>query len=112
MAQTRKRRRRHRGTQAGTIEKPGRTHKGRAGATTPARRGGAAARGEPKEPTWQGSMVRAAIAAAIFGVIVVVAFGREPLQGAALAGVVFFIYVPMTYFMDRFMYRRRARTRR
>ena len=47
--------------------------------------------------------------AAIFGVLVVVAFGREPIQGFALGALMLVVYIPMSYYTDRFVYARRQR---
>lgn len=111
MAQTkRKRRRKHRGTPAGTIEARGRT--GKSGAPQlSAKEKAKLQRTErlAKEPTWRSSFNRAAIAAAAFGLIVVLAFGRSVAQGVVLAAFVLLIYVPMTYYLDRFMHERAKR---
>ena len=110
MAQTRKRRRsKHRGTQAGTIERPGRT--GRSQTKTEARTIARERRLERlnRPPTWRGALNRAAIAAALFGVLVVVAFDRPVAHAASLAAVMLLVYVPMSYFTDRLIYNRRQR---
>jgi hypothetical protein len=110
MAQTRrKRKRKHRGTQAGTIERPGRT--GRSQTRTDARRIAQQRRAErfDKPPTWRGALNKAAIAAALFGVIIVLAFGRSPAQGAVLAAFTLLMYVPMSYYTDLLFHRRRQR---
>ena len=60
-----------------------------------------------RPPTWRGALNRAALMAAIFGVLVVVAFGRSPLQGATLAAFMLVLYIPMSYYTDRFIYQRR-----
>ena len=110
MAQTKKRRKRkHRGTPAGTIEARGRTgRKPTAGEVRPSVRDRRAER-LSKPPSWRGSLNRAAIAALLFGVVVVVAFGQPVASGVALAAVMVLLYVPMTYYMDLFMYRRHQR---
>jgi hypothetical protein len=110
MAQTkRKRRRKHRGTQAGTIEARGRTGRGQI-------------RGDAKQisrerrlerlnrpPSWRNALNRAAIAAALFGVLVVIAFKRPVAEGVSLAAVMLLVYVPMSYLTDKFIYNRRQR---
>lgn len=114
MAQTRKRRKRkHRGTQAGTIEARGRT--GRAGSASAAPKKTAADRRMErlsKPPTWRGSLNRALIAAALFTVVVIVAFGQNVASGITLGLVMVAIYLPMTYYTDRFLHRRHMRRRR
>ncbi len=63
-----------------------------------------------KPPTWRGALNRAALMAGIFGVLVVLAFGRSPAEGAMLAAFMLLLYIPMSYYTDRFIYnRRRAR---
>jgi hypothetical protein len=113
MAQTkRKRRRKHRGTQAGTIERAGRT--GRARTREEAKQIARKRRQErlDRQPTWKGAVQRAALAAALFGVLVVVAFGREPAQGAFLALFMFVLYIPLGYATDTAIYRFRQRRKR
>ena len=88
MAQTKnKRKRKHRGTPAGTIERAGRTGSSRT--RTDAKQIARERRAERlnREPTWRGSVNRAAIAAAVFGVLVVVLFGRDPAQRRRPRGV-------------------------
>jgi hypothetical protein len=113
MAQTkRKRTRKHRGTPAGTIERAGRT--GRSGGTQKDAKQISRQRREErmsKAPTWRGAINRAAIAAAVFGVLVVVIFGRDIAQGAALAAVMLLIYIPLGYTTDLALYRFRQRRR-
>jgi hypothetical protein len=110
MAQTRKKRRRkHRGTQAGTIDRAGRTGRPRtkeeAKAITRQRR----QERLDKPPTLKGAVQRAGIAAAVFGVLVVLLFGRDPAQGAVLALFMFALYIPLGYATDKAIYNFRQR---
>ena len=122
MAQTRKKRkRRHRGTQAGTIEARGRTSRpSGARSSSPAKK--PANRAEAREqarqnranrfdepPTWRGALNRSLIAAAIFGVAIVVFFRRPVVSGVILAALMVLMYLPMSYYTDRFLYNRRQR---
>lgn len=116
MAQTnRKRRRKHRGTQAGTVEARGRTSRPQPGSTRRSgTAGGRAARPNryDKPPTWRGSATRALIPAAIFGVVVGITDKKAstgPIAGLIAAIVVLFAYIPMTYTVDGYLYRRRQR---
>ena len=124
MAQTRKKRkRRHRGTQAGTIDARGRTSKpsgaARTSSTTkkkPANRDEARQIAREKRanrfdqpPTWRSSLNRSLVAAAIFGVAIVVFFKRPVASGLVLAALMVFMYLPMSYYTDRFLYHRRQR---
>jgi hypothetical protein len=114
MAQTKKKRRRkHRGTQAGTIERAGRT--GRPSGSKPASKAEARdiARQRrqskfDKEPTWRGSVNRAAFAAVILAIFISVVQKNVP-AGIVLGVVAMVIYVPMSYYTDRFLWRRRQR---
>jgi hypothetical protein len=114
MAQTRKKRRRkHRGTQAGNIETPGRTGRPRPGrpATKTEARAQARQRRQDrfdKEPTWRGSLNRAAFAAVILAIFVSVVQKNVP-AGIVLGIVAMVLYVPMSYYTDRALWRRRQR---
>jgi hypothetical protein len=110
MAQTkRKRRSKHRGTPAGTIERAGRT--GRPQTREDAKQIARERRTQrlDRPPTWKGAVNRAAIAAAVFGVLVVLAFGRSVAGGFILAGFMFLLYIPLGYATDTMVYRFRQR---
>jgi hypothetical protein len=110
MAQTRrKRRRKHKGTQAGTIERAGRT-----GSTRTREESKDIARRRRQErldrpPSLKSAGQRAAIAAALFGVLVVIVFHRPPAVGATLAAFMLVVYVPLGYGMDKAIYSFRQR---
>jgi hypothetical protein len=115
---TTKRRRKHRGTQAGTIA-PVAESRSR-GAKAPAARSAdkAAAREEArrrraerldKPPTWRGAINRAAIAAVIVAVLAVLALGNSPAQAVVLAAVMLVVYIPLGYGFDTLVYRMRQR---
>jgi hypothetical protein len=110
VAQTkRKRRRKHRGTQAGTVDARGRTGRPqtRAEGKKIARERRLDRLNRP--PSWRGAINRAAIAAALFGVLVVVVFGRPIGEAISLAGVMLVVYIPMSYLTDKFIHNRRQR---
>ena len=110
MAQTKKKRRRkHRGTQAGTIDRAGRT--GRPQTRADARSISQQRRQErlEREPTLRGAVNRAAVAAIIFGLVIVLAFDESPVAGASLAAFMLVFYIPMSYYTDRLLWRRRQR---
>jgi len=110
MAQTkRKRTRKHRGTPAGTIERAGRT--GRPQTREDAKQIARQRRQERLDspPTWRGAVNRAAIAAAVFGVLVILAFGREISEGVVLAGFMFLLYIPLGFMTDKAIFRFRQR---
>ena len=114
MAQTKKKRRRkHRGTQAGTIERAGRT--GRPSGSRPATKGDARAQARARreakfdrEPTWRSSLNRAAFASAILAIFVSVV-QKNVVAGVFLGLVAMVLYVPMSYYTDRALWRRRQR---
>src|SRR5918998_3678036 len=106
MAQTkRKRTRKHRGTPAGTIDRAGRT--GRPQARQDVKQVARQRRQERLDspPTWRGAVNRAAIAAAVFGVLVVLVFGRGVAAGATLAVLMFVLYIPLGYATDSAIHR-------
>lgn len=119
----RKRKSRHRGTAAGTIEARGRTSRpsgarksgGGAAKKKPASRAEAREIARQKRearfdtpPTWRSSLNRALFAAGIFGLLMVV-IGRPVGAAIALAGLMVFMYLPLSYYTDRWMYNRRQR---
>ena len=112
MAQTkRKRRRKHRGTPAGTIERAGRT--GRPQTREDAKKIARERRQErlEKPPTWRGSLNRAAIAAAVFGVLVVLLFKKNIADGAVLGAFMFLLYIPLGFITDKAIYNFRMKKR-
>jgi hypothetical protein len=123
MAQAKKKRKsRHRGNQAGMVEARGRTsrpsgeRRSSAPAKKPANRAEAREQARAKRatrfdqpPTWRGALNRALFAAGLFGVLIVLLFKRPVADGIALAGLMVFMYLPMSYYTDRFLYNRRQR---
>jgi hypothetical protein len=110
MAQTkRKRRRKHRGTPAGTIDRAGRT--GRPQTRQEAKQIARQRREERlnKPPTWKSAVNRAAIAALVFAVLLMLLFGRGVAQAAALGALMFLLYIPLGYGTDLMIYRFRQR---
>jgi Flp pilus assembly protein TadB len=114
MAQTkRKRRSKHRGTAAGTIEARGRT--GRPPSAEERKkqtRTTARERRLNTPPTWKSSLTRAMIAAAIMFLFLLLTQGKR--KGGVLAAVVFAVfalvlYVPSGYYLERYLYHRRQR---
>jgi len=112
MAQTKKRRRRkRRGTQSGRIDPGRRTRpRSREEARAQARRR-AGARKE-RAPTWGGAFWRGLIGAALFFVMTRFVFGEETGRALALSAVMLLLYIPLSYYIDRFFYRRRLRQAR
>jgi hypothetical protein len=112
MAQTKKKRRRkHRGTQGGRIDR--RPSRGRARSRAEAQ---ARARSRtkksgpraPEPPSWSSALKKGGIAAVLFvGVIILLG---QTLLASVLVGVLMLgFYVPMSFLLDRFFYQRHVR---
>lgn len=114
MAQTRKKRRRkHRGTQGGSIDSRRRSRpRSRAEAKAQARsRRTDTGPKVDNPPTWRGAAIRGVVAAAIFGVILLVLF-KQPAAGAVgLTAFMLVFYIPAGYYIDLMMWRKRERSR-
>jgi hypothetical protein len=119
VAQTRKRRRRkHRGTQTGRIDnrgprgRPRTREEAKARARSKRKRQPAKGRVADRRdipPTWGGAFKRGLFGAAIFFLLFWLAFQRPVGAAAGLSVVMLAMYVPMGYYIDRFMYQRRQR---
>lgn len=113
MAHTkRKRRSKHRGTAAGSIESRGRT--GRPPSADERKqqtRTQARERRLNTPPTWKGSVMRAALAAVLILVFVALTSkGKNRYLAAVLFAVVAMaLYIPAGYYFELFLYRRRQR---
>jgi hypothetical protein len=113
MAQSRKRRQtKHRGNAAGMVESRGRT--GRK-PTDEERKRDVKEEARLKRlermntpPTWRGALNRAAIAAGLF-VVAVIVLGQKPAAAVSLGALMLLIYVPLSYYTDLVMYNRRQR---
>lgn len=113
MAQTkRKRRSKHRGNAAGTVETRGRT--GRP-PTADERKKQTKVDARTKRlntpPTWKASLMRASFAAVIMFVFLALTTKGKNRVGvaASFAVIALLLYVPAGYYMELFLYRRRVR---
>lgn len=117
MAQTKKKRQtKHRGNAAGQIEARGRTgRKPGEGERKPSSKDEARMRRLQRldtPPTWRGALQRAGIATAFFFVLLVLLFRNQPFAGKVfIALFMLLVYVPMGYYTDLFVYRRRQAKR-
>lgn len=114
MAPTKKKRRsKHRGNAAGMIEARGRTGRPPTAAERKAsdRELAAQRRRERmmRAPSWNGAAKRAAVAALVFGVLLVFAFRTPVGQAVSLTAFVFLFYIPLGYYTDQLIYRRRVK---
>jgi hypothetical protein len=104
MAQTR-RRKKHRGTQAGTVRQRARGAP-RADARTSEQR-----RIERLErpPSWRSAINRAGLAAAVFLAVLTLLLKRPIGESVFYSAFMFLVYIPMGYSMDSFIFRWRQR---
>ncbi len=110
--QKNKRQTKHRGNVLGQVEARGSTSKRPGDEKGQKRKQSASERQVARlntPPTWRGAAGRAAIAAAIFFVAIILIF-KEPVDKAApLAIIMLGLYVPMSYMTDKALYNRRQR---
>lgn len=110
MAQTKKKRRRkHSGTQAGTVQRRPVERKPQ---TKEERRELARRRRAERlerPPTLRASAGRAALAALLFGLVVTLVLERPLLGALPLVVLTFLIYIPIGYLIDLMIYRRHQR---
>ncbi len=115
MAQTRRKRRtKHRGTPAGTIEARGRT--GRPPTAEERKRQTRMTARERRlntPPTWRSSLTRALIASVlVFAFLLLTAKGKNKLPIAlGFTLVALAVYIPAGYYLELALYRRRQRKR-
>jgi len=118
MAQT-KRKRKHRGNAAGIVERPAHNARGTRATAAPKRpqtkdERRAAARQARTErmnrpPTWKGAAQRAAIAAGVFAVLVIVVFHEKLISAVLIAAFMLLVYIPLSYMTDNALYRWRQK---
>jgi Flp pilus assembly protein TadB len=110
MAQTRKKRRtKHRGNAAGTIETRGRT--GRPPSPEERKKQDRTKRAQArlaKPPSWSGATKKAGLAAGVMLIFLLVTT-RKILPAIVFAVLAMALYVPSGYYLDAYMYRRRMR---
>lgn len=108
MAQTkRKRKRKHRGTQGGSISRASnRRPRNRDEARAQARRTQDLRRNQA--PTWQSAFKRALIMSVILFALMAFVVGQTIASAAALSVVMVGIYTPMGYYLERFLFNRRV----
>lgn len=119
MAQTRRRRQtKHRGNAAGVVESRGRTGR----KPTAAEKSGKVTEGSAgkakrmerleRPPTWRGAFYRAMAAAVLMLLISLLLLKmKNPNQAVALFPIVLVAYIPISYYTDLWLYRRRMRSK-
>jgi hypothetical protein len=110
-----KRKTKHRGNAAGMVESRGRT--GRP-PTAEERKGTAREKAKERErqkmnrldraPTWRGAITRAMLAAILMLLIGIVVL-KNSSEAIALFPIVLLFYIPISYYTDAWMYKRRQR---
>jgi hypothetical protein len=115
MAQTR-RKTKHRGNAAGIVESRGRTGRKPTAAEKSGKAGDAARakakRGDRRDrpPTWTSAFYRA-MAAAVLMLLVSLFLVPNPNQAIELFPIVLALYVPISFYTDQWMYKRRQRSK-
>jgi cytochrome c-type biogenesis protein CcmH/NrfG len=100
-----KRKRKHRGTQSGAIDRRRRRPRNRQEARAQARRGTDVRRDRP--PTWQSSFNRALLMGGVLLLLLVLITGQDLAPSLFLSAFMVGIYTPSGYYLERFLYNRR-----
>ena len=116
MAQTKKKRRRkHRGTQGGRIDRRPARGRARSRAEAQARarnrtqkKGGKGGARVPEPASWSSALKKGGIAAVLFVVLLTI-FGQNPAVSLLVGVLMLGFYVPMAFTLDRFIYQRHVR---
>jgi hypothetical protein len=111
MAQTkRKRRTKHRGNAAGTVEARGRT--GRPPTAEERKKQQRATRGQartPKPPTWNSAIKKALLATCFIFIFLLVTNKFRIVPALVFAALACLLYIPSGYYLDGYIYRRYQR---
>jgi hypothetical protein len=115
MPQTKRRRKtKHRGNAAGIVEARGRTGRKPTEAEKKGPQRGSDRSQQPKvdrldkPPTWKGAVLKSMAAAVVMLLLGILLTGK-PQQIIALFPIVLVLYVPLSYYTDSFLYKRRQR---
>jgi hypothetical protein len=119
MAQTkRKRTRKHRGNAAGIVERPAHNSRGTTAAAPKGRSTKEQARLDARQrrqermsrpPTWKGAAQRAAVAAALFAVLITIFFKEKIATSVTLAAFMLLLYIPLSFMTDNAIYKWRRK---
>ena len=104
-----RRRRKHKGTQAGTVRRRGRTSRptSRSEARDVARQRRVDRTSRP--PTWRAAINRAVVSAGVFLAVLVLLLKQSVTSAVELSLFMFVFYIPLGYTIDGFIYRMRQR---
>ena len=116
MAQTRKKRvKKHRGTQAGSIDTRKKSRpKSRAEAKSQVKSRKSSRTGPSRlerPPSWRGAAIRGIIASVVFVALLMLLFGRSFTEALPIGLFMLVFYIPAGYYMDSIMWKRRERAR-
>ncbi len=118
MAQTkRKRQTKHRGNAAGVVEARGRTgrkptdaEKSLTAKASAEKKARSRAKVRPEAPpTWRGASIRAVFAAVLMLAMLLIFNLTKPLAALELFPIVILLYIPVSFYSDRWLYARRQR---
>ena len=110
MASTKRRRStKHRGNAAGVVETRGRTGRRPTSSERKAAKGAGRPNRFDEPPTWSGAFKRALVAVAIFVAVVLFVFRQNVPAAISLSVFMLAMYVPLGYYTDLWLYRRRQR---
>ncbi len=103
------RKRKHRGTQTGAIDRRGRTRpRNRQEAMSQARSKGGGVDRRSQMPTWNGAIKRGLFFAALLLPLSTLLF-KQPISSAIVLTVIAALfYIPLGFYTDRFFYQRRV----
>jgi hypothetical protein len=104
---TKPRKRKHRGTQTGSLDRRGRTGRPRNRQEAMARQKRRQGDRRTRPPTWRSAAIRGIFFAVLLFPVSIL-FGQPAGGAAALSVFAAFVYVPLVYFADGFVYRRRV----
>lgn len=108
--QKQRRRKKHRGTQAGTLRRR-RSRTSRPASRAEAREVSRQRREDRmnRPPTWRGAVNRAALAALVFFAVLVLLLRQDLVPSVSIAAFMFLVYIPLGHGMDALIYRVRQR---
>jgi O-antigen/teichoic acid export membrane protein len=93
------------------VEARGRTSRSNAGAAKKSTgRGMLKAERLNKPPSWSAAFNRAGIATLLFIVVVVLLLRKPVASAVALGAFMMIVYVPLSYYTDSYIYKRRQKT--
>lgn len=115
MAQTRKKRvKKHRGTQAGSIDTRKKSRprsRAEAKSQVKSKSSGPKTSRLDRPPTWKGAAIRGIIASVVFVALLMLLFGRSFTNALPIGLFMLVFYIPAGYYMDSVMWKRRERAR-